>query len=78
MSKILKSVHRSAKRLHDTGHMNDVTMRQFDRLCPEAGPKLEAAGELASFTSPAVDAFISGALSAHGKRRAPCAVRPRR
>jgi putative transcriptional regulator len=33
MSRILKNVHRSAKRLHDAGHMNDLTMREFDALC---------------------------------------------
>jgi hypothetical protein len=38
MSKILKSVRRSAKRLHDTGHMNDVMMREFDALCLDPCP----------------------------------------
>lgn len=33
MSKILSNVHRSAKRLHDAGHLDDVTMREFDALC---------------------------------------------
>ena|SRR5208282_1517441 len=33
MSRILKNVHRSAKRLHDAGHMSDLTMREFDALC---------------------------------------------
>ena len=33
MSKILSNVHKSAKRLHDAGHMDDVTMREFDALC---------------------------------------------
>lgn len=30
MSKILSNVHKSAKRLHAAGHMDDVTMRGFD------------------------------------------------
>jgi putative transcriptional regulator len=33
MSRILKNVHSSAKRLHDAGYMNDLTMREFDALC---------------------------------------------
>jgi len=33
MSKILSNVHKSAKRLHDAGHMDNVTMREFDALC---------------------------------------------
>jgi putative transcriptional regulator len=33
MSRILENVHRSAKRLHDAGHMSDLTMREFDALC---------------------------------------------
>jgi putative transcriptional regulator len=33
MSRILENVHSSAKRLHDAGYMNDVTMREFDALC---------------------------------------------
>jgi putative transcriptional regulator len=42
MSKILKSVHRSAKQLHDTGHMNDLTMREFDALCLDPCPEFSA------------------------------------
>ncbi len=42
MSKILKSVHRSAKRLHDAGHMNDLTMREFDALCLDPCPHFTA------------------------------------
>lgn len=33
MSRILRSVHKSAKRLHAAGHMDDLTMREFDALC---------------------------------------------
>lgn len=33
MSKILSNVHKSAKRLHAAGHMDDVTMRGFDAFC---------------------------------------------
>ena len=33
MSRILRNVHKSAKRLHDAGHMDDVTMWEFDALC---------------------------------------------
>lgn len=43
MSRILKNVHSSAKRLHDVGYMTDITMREFDALClqpcPEFTPK---------------------------------------
>jgi putative transcriptional regulator len=42
MSKILKSVPRSAKRLHDTGHMNDLAMREFDGLCLDPSPQFTA------------------------------------
>jgi putative transcriptional regulator len=42
MSKILMSVHGSAKRLHDTGHMSDVTMREFDAICLEPRPQFTA------------------------------------
>jgi putative transcriptional regulator len=42
MSKILKSVHRSAKRLHDTGPMNGLTMREFDALCLDPCPQFTA------------------------------------
>ena len=33
MSRILKNVHASAKRLHDAGYMDPITMREFDALC---------------------------------------------
>jgi putative transcriptional regulator len=33
MSRILKNVHSSAKRLHDAGYMAGLTMREFDALC---------------------------------------------
>ena len=33
MSRILKNVHSSAKRLHEAGYVNDLTMREFDALC---------------------------------------------
>jgi putative transcriptional regulator len=42
MSKILKSVRRSAKRLDDTSHMNDLTMREFDALCLDPCPQFTA------------------------------------
>jgi len=42
MSRILKNVHTSAKRLHDAGHMNDLTMREFDALCLPPTPKFDA------------------------------------
>ena len=39
MSRILENVHSSAKRLHDAGYMNDLTLREFDALsltpCPQ-------------------------------------------
>jgi hypothetical protein len=38
-SKVLKSVHRSAKRMHEGGHMDDATMAEFDALCLEPAPK---------------------------------------
>ena len=42
MSRILKNVHRSAKRLHDAGYMNDLTMREFDALCLDPCPEFSA------------------------------------
>jgi putative transcriptional regulator len=43
MSRILKNVHSSAKRLHDAGYLTDLTMREFDALClspcPEFTPR---------------------------------------
>jgi len=33
MSRILKNVHAAAKRLHDKGRMDDITMWEFDSLC---------------------------------------------
>jgi putative transcriptional regulator len=33
MSRILRSVHKSARRLHAAGHLDDLTMREFDALC---------------------------------------------
>ena len=43
MSRILKNVHISAKRLHGAGHISDLTMREFDALClppcPEFTPE---------------------------------------
>ena len=33
MSRILKNIHFAAKRLHDKGRMDDVTMWEFDSLC---------------------------------------------
>jgi putative transcriptional regulator len=42
MSTILKNVHSSAKRLHDAGYMNDLTMREFDTLCLTPCPQFTA------------------------------------
>jgi putative transcriptional regulator len=42
MSKILRNVHESAKRLHAAGHMDDLTMREFDALCVTPAPKFTA------------------------------------
>jgi putative transcriptional regulator len=39
MSRILKNVHSSAKRLHDAGYLNDLTMREYDALCLEPTPE---------------------------------------
>lgn len=33
MSRILSNMHAAAKRLHDKGRMQDVTMWEFDNLC---------------------------------------------
>jgi putative transcriptional regulator len=33
MSRILKNVHASARRLHDAGLVDGLTMREFDALC---------------------------------------------
>ncbi len=42
MSRILRNVHSSAKRLHVAGHMDDLTMREFDALCITPAPKFTA------------------------------------
>jgi putative transcriptional regulator len=42
MSRILQNVHSSAKRLHAAGHMDDLTMREFDALCIAPAPKFSA------------------------------------
>jgi putative transcriptional regulator len=42
MSRILKNVHSSAKRLHGAGYMNDLTMREFDVLCLTPCPQFTA------------------------------------
>jgi putative transcriptional regulator len=42
MSRILKNVHSSAKRLHDAGYVNGVTMREFDALCLQPCPQYTA------------------------------------
>jgi putative transcriptional regulator len=42
MSRILKNVHSSAKRLHNAGHMDDLTMREFDALCLTPCPEFAA------------------------------------
>jgi putative transcriptional regulator len=42
MSRILKNVHSSAKRLHDAGYMNALTMREFDALCLTPCPEFTA------------------------------------
>jgi putative transcriptional regulator len=43
MSRILKNVHASAKRLHNAGLLDTTTMREFDVLClpplHEYGPR---------------------------------------
>lgn len=33
MSRVLKSVHASARRLHEAGLLDGLTMREFDALC---------------------------------------------
>jgi len=42
MSKIIKSVHRSAKRLYEAGAMDEMTMREFDALCLPPVPDYSA------------------------------------
>jgi putative transcriptional regulator len=42
MSRILKNTHKSARRLHDAGYMDDVTMREFDALCLTPCPEFSA------------------------------------
>jgi putative transcriptional regulator len=42
MTRILKNVHTSAKRVHDAGHMDDLTMREFDVLCLDPCPEYTA------------------------------------
>jgi len=36
-SAILEAVHETAKGLHDAGVMDQVTLREFDRLCLISG-----------------------------------------
>ncbi len=43
MGKNLKNVHSSAKRLHDAGFMNDLTMPEFEALCLTPCPEFTAA-----------------------------------
>ncbi len=39
MSRLLQSIHTTAKGLHDAGVMKSATMREFDELClPEVKP----------------------------------------
>ena len=45
MSRILENVHAAAKRLHDRGRLNDVTMREFDSLCLPPQPGVTASRE---------------------------------
>jgi putative transcriptional regulator len=33
MNGILNNVHKSARRLHDAGHLDNITMWEFDALC---------------------------------------------
>jgi putative transcriptional regulator len=40
-SPILEAVHETAKALHKAGVMNQVTLREFDRLCLPAVEPLE-------------------------------------
>jgi hypothetical protein len=40
-SKILEAVHETAKGLHAAGAIDQVTMRQFDRLCLPSLPPLK-------------------------------------
>jgi putative transcriptional regulator len=39
MSRILKNVHASARRLHDAGYMDDLTLHELDVLCPPPCPE---------------------------------------
>lgn len=39
-SDILEAVHETAKGLHEAGIMDQVTMREFDRLCLPPAPAL--------------------------------------
>jgi putative transcriptional regulator len=41
-SRILRNVHESARQLHAAGHMDDVTMLEFDALCLPPPPKFTA------------------------------------
>ncbi|MEP6721403.1 MAG: DNA-binding transcriptional regulator [Variovorax sp.] len=40
-STILEAVHETAQGLHDAGVMDQVTMREFDRMCLPPVPPLE-------------------------------------
>jgi len=46
MSRILKNVHASARRPHDAGLLDSLTMRAFDALClPPLRLSRDAAGD---------------------------------
>lgn len=42
MSKILKAVHETARGLHASGGMSDLTMREFDALCLPPVPEFNS------------------------------------
>ena len=47
-SAILEAVHETAKGLHNAGIMDQVTMREFDRLCPPPIEQIAAGGNQAN------------------------------
>jgi hypothetical protein len=67
MSRILKSAHKSAKRMHDAGYMDDLTMREFDALCltpcPDPTPTESGDAETINLSPEDQRAFVDAILN---------------
>ena len=62
MSRILKNVHASARRLHGAGLLDGLTMREFDALClpPLRIGELNTMSRDLSLISPLLRRYIPG------------------